>query len=64
MRPLLVHGLDTLRHPCADRILPSGEVVRVVRVQALQAPTGATHPAPVSRLGQQLGSLLRVSFVH
>ena len=50
---LRMDRLHALGHPCADDVVAAREVVRVVRVQALQAPAGAADPAPFARPGQE-----------
>jgi hypothetical protein len=44
-RALVVDRLDRPRHPRPDHVIAAGEVVSVVRVEALQALAGPTHPA-------------------
>ena len=53
-------GLHTLRHPRADRIVPSRQVMRVVRVQALDLPPRSAHAAPGSRLPHRAPPVERV----
>src|SRR5581483_9527947 len=57
---LRVDRLDLPGHPRADRVAPSGEVVRVVRVEALDAGPGAADAPERERLRHPPGALPRV----
>ena len=59
-----MHRLDPLGHPRADRVVAAGEVVRVVRVQALDADARPADAAPRGRARLALAALVRVLAVR
>ncbi len=55
-----VDRLDPLRHPGPDGVVPAGQVIGVVRVEALQPGAGPAHAAPALRAGDDSPPLRRV----